>query len=182
MVRQNIYCGMTDTVVDAEVGIVQNWAVKVGDDWWEVSVDTKPEPNKLVIIKHDNEKLPQDKRTKIMGDVLGTTKKSEEAMDAWIKDFLDSHTGYDKEGFNCQHFVIQFVSWLTNGICQLGEEDEEDEEEEVELAEGAPENERRRRRGGRSRGGRSRGRRTNRVNQALQAGNMAMGMMNMFTR
>lgn len=46
MVRQNIYCGMTDTVDNAEVGKVLNWAVKVGDDWWEVSVDTKPEPNK----------------------------------------------------------------------------------------------------------------------------------------
>lgn len=126
MGRQNIYCGRIEKGTD-------NWAVKVGDDLWNISADFKQNPIKLVIIKQNDEEMSQ-MQCQVLGDAKGTTTHSEGEISGWLAEYSSKHPVYDSDSSNSQHCVTEFIKWLSDGNVQLGKDLED-------ILDGVPDNE-----------------------------------------
>mmetsp|Transcript_1946 Transcript_1946/g.5492 ORF Transcript_1946/g.5492 Transcript_1946/m.5492 type:complete len:513 (-) Transcript_1946:153-1691(-) len=99
-----------------------HWAVKVGETWYEIHGASKNATGLPNAIRMSEGEASAGFAVTWTGDIVGTTRKSDEA----IKNFIWGEGGwiaknpwYNFTTTNCQKFATDFAFWLTSGRCLL---------------------------------------------------------------
>jgi len=113
---------------DLFVGVAHHWAVRVGEDFYEVS-GTGMDEKIMTVVGPNGVVASADPKAQLPGTTLGTLKEhesgvkgttttSDKDIEAWIKDWVKKNpvynfAGVNRVGRNCQHFSRSFFKFLT---------------------------------------------------------------------
>ena len=100
--------------------MIQHWAVKVGDTWYEIERgDTFEDKN--IVIKTRGE-VSRTGACYYGSESVGWTDKSWEEIDKFTEDWIDNNPDYLVFADNCRGFSKDMVRWLTEqgpDLCQV---------------------------------------------------------------
>lgn len=99
-----------------------HWAVKVGETWYEIHGASKNATGLPNAIRMSTGEASAGFAVTWTGDIVGTTRKSDEAINNFIwgeGGWIARNPWYNFTTTNCQKFATDFAFWLTSGRCLL---------------------------------------------------------------